>query len=263
MAYWWEAYPWTNLHDLNLDWVIEVCQKALDQVNGFPAEVEKLQKQITENKNNIVGLQNAVKALQSIKWEWSPEIAQSLEEAKEYTRLVAKAIHDDVLHHVSELHELIELEGQYSNNYTDIAIDNLKMYLEDIPLPAVVNPLNGKLESISDVLEDLFNLQKIKSLTAEQYDKLKLTAAEYDAQNLTAYDYDFFAGQYLIPGQEYGQVRNPFTGEWDTVQSVLDTLAAFHKDGNTAAEYDALDWTAEFFDSLGYTAYEYDNVPTT
>lgn len=261
--FWWETYPWTNLHDLNLDWVIEVCQKALKEVDGFPAQIENLQKQITANDQDISSLNNTVNSILEIKWDWSPEIADCLEKAKEYTQLVAYAIHDDVLHHVSELQDLIDLEGQYANNYTDIEIQNLKLWAENIPLPAVINPLNGKLESISKVLEDLFNLQKIKSLTAREYDALKLTAEEYDNYGLTAYDYDFWAGQYLEPGQSFDEVRNPFTGEWDSIQNVINSLASFHKDGNTASEYDALEWTAQYYDSLGHTAYEYDNVPTT
>lgn len=50
---WWEIYPWTNLHDLNLDWVIEVCQKALKEVDGFPAQIKNLQKQINSANGDI------------------------------------------------------------------------------------------------------------------------------------------------------------------------------------------------------------------
>lgn len=50
---WWEIYPWTNLHDLNLDWVIEVCQKALKEVEGFPAQIEDLQSQIDSANGDI------------------------------------------------------------------------------------------------------------------------------------------------------------------------------------------------------------------
>lgn len=50
---WWEIYPWTNLHDLNLDWVIEVCQKALKEVDRFPAQIEDLQSQIDSANGDI------------------------------------------------------------------------------------------------------------------------------------------------------------------------------------------------------------------
>lgn len=50
---WWEIYPWTNLHDLNLDWVIEVCQKALKEFDGFPAQIKNLQKQINSANGDI------------------------------------------------------------------------------------------------------------------------------------------------------------------------------------------------------------------
>lgn len=53
MAYWWEAYPWTNLHDLNLDWVIEVCQKALKDVEGFNTQISNLQTQISNLQTQI------------------------------------------------------------------------------------------------------------------------------------------------------------------------------------------------------------------
>ena len=53
MAYWWEAYPWTNLHDLNLDWVIEVCQNALKDEEGFNTQISNLQTQISNLQTQI------------------------------------------------------------------------------------------------------------------------------------------------------------------------------------------------------------------
>lgn len=66
MAYWWEAYPWTNLHDLNLDWVIEVCQKALKDVEGFNTQISNLQTQIDEANGDIQKIQDYLSSNQFI-----------------------------------------------------------------------------------------------------------------------------------------------------------------------------------------------------
>lgn len=66
MSYWWEAYPWTNLHDLNLDWVIEVCQKALKDVEGFNTQISNLQTQIDEANGDIQKIQDYLSSNQFI-----------------------------------------------------------------------------------------------------------------------------------------------------------------------------------------------------
>lgn len=55
-----------------------------------------------------------------------------------------------------------------------------------------------------------------------------------------------------------GIVRSPITGNMVTVQAAINELASFHQDGITAGDYDARDLTAQAFDDLNLTAFQYD-----
>ena len=41
MAFNWRKFPWTNLHDLNLDWIIQTVKTLADAVSTFPEMINK------------------------------------------------------------------------------------------------------------------------------------------------------------------------------------------------------------------------------
>ena len=41
MAFNWRKFPWTNLHDLNLDWIIQTVKTLADAVSAFPEMINK------------------------------------------------------------------------------------------------------------------------------------------------------------------------------------------------------------------------------
>ena len=41
MAFNWRKFPWTNLHDLNLDWIIQTVKTLADTVSTFPEMINK------------------------------------------------------------------------------------------------------------------------------------------------------------------------------------------------------------------------------
>ena len=41
MAFNWRKFPWTNLHDLNLDWIIQTVKTLADAVGTFPEMINK------------------------------------------------------------------------------------------------------------------------------------------------------------------------------------------------------------------------------
>ena len=265
-------YPWTNLHELNLDWIIELAKEVQNTVKGFPAQIQNLQTQINSVNTELANIKSQLNTLQNRKWDWSNEIAQSLIDANSYTNSQIKFLETEfalklnelkilLSQYVSELQQLVVSTSLSDREYTDSQIALLKIWAESIPLPAIINPLTGQLEGIDKVLKDLFYYAKVNSLTAGEYDNMKLTAEEYDGYGLTAYQYDFAAKAYLKPSTKIGEIINPFTGEYDSIQNVVDTLAGYHKDGNTAKEYDNLDFTALEYDNLNKTAYQFDMQP--
>lgn len=182
-----------------------------------------------------------------------------------------------------------------SKNFTLQKISALLDYFEDPSIVYVVNPFTGEIQTIQQFIDTLAEYLRYGALTAAEYDSLNLTAEEYDAMQIKALEYDMF-GKYAIAFlnkafvtvgdlnatlEDYAtkaeladkadksllnnyatlaqiKVQNPVTGELGTLQSAIDSLANFHRNGLTAEEFDNMELTATQFDNLLITAFNYD-----
>lgn len=70
-------YPYTNLHELNLDWILDKIKELEETVKAFRTELDEFNNRLTEleenleprvktNEDNIKDLQLRVKALEDI-----------------------------------------------------------------------------------------------------------------------------------------------------------------------------------------------------
>lgn len=60
------------------------------------------------------------------------------------------------------------------------------------------NPITGQLDTVENVVEDLFGLHRTDGLTASEYDALEKTADEYIAYDMTAYQYAISAKTIMV-----------------------------------------------------------------
>ena len=56
---WYHKFPWTNLHELNLDWIIGICKKAADALPDVTAATEKANSAADLANNNAVAASDA------------------------------------------------------------------------------------------------------------------------------------------------------------------------------------------------------------
>lgn len=141
-------------------------------------------------------------------------------------------------------------------------IELLKNSLPDLNTVYVRSPYSGKIVDIQTAIDELWEYMRVNSLTAYEYDSLRLTADEYDSYELTAYNYDYFARRYIWKDPSY-YMFNPWTGEWDTVQTTIRLLETIIKQQNLSTTYPVLSGgaiTAQAYDAKGITATEYDNL---
>lgn len=85
--------------------------------------------------------------------------------------------------------------------------------MEDLTgnFPPVVDPTDGKTESIQTALNHMWDAWRENALTAGEYDALELTAEEYDSKELTAIAYDRYGKILLDPGAQTVSVQGvPF-----------------------------------------------------
>ena len=180
----------------------------------------------------------------------------------------------------------------------EFTLERIRYLLEWITEPEliyVVNPFTGEVQTIQQFINDLADYLKYAALTADEFDDLRLTAEDFDAMQIKALEYDMF-GKYAIAFlhkafvtitdlnealENYAtkeeldtkadktlldnyatlsqiKVINPVTGLLGTLQSVVDSLAEFHKNGITAEDFDSIELTATQFDNLMMSAFNYD-----
>lgn len=175
-------YPYTDYHELNLDWCIKSITKLLNYFEGLDElatityvdeSIEALRAALQaaiDLKLNITDFDTFVSELQiSLQ-----SITGNIETLQQATGANAQAIIDT-----------------YNNlkNYIDSQLIDLK----------VINPMTGENEPIQLVLNYMANLLRENALTATEYDGADLTATAYDALQLTAYNYDNYGKDYITP----------------------------------------------------------------
>ena len=137
-------------------------------------------------------------------------------------------------------------------------IELLKNSIPDLTTVYVRSPYTGKIITIQEAIDELWNNLRVYALTADEYDTQRWTAEEYDGFKLTAYQYDYFAKQFIYKNPDL-YMFSPFTGQYVFYQDVIMRLVELHRtNALTATEYDGLALTATAYDNKGVTAYTYD-----
>lgn len=179
-------YPYTDFHELNLDWCISNIQKLLTYFEGLSklATVEYVDTEVAKAKAAceamIADLEN--RKLDKTTFDnFVYEVQQSLNSIVNDINVLERATADNAQAIIDTFNTL--------KNYIDSQLIDLH----------VINPLTGISEPIQLVLNYMANLLRGNALTASEYDGADLTATAYDALQLTAYNYDNYGKDYITP----------------------------------------------------------------
>lgn len=288
-------YPYRNISDTNLDWLLTNYGKIVTDVAELKAwresqteEYEELKRRVDYIENEIDTFEEEINnrfadldrsihedfdaltgeiraELQETKREIEQEFAQAL---AEFTRLFTQLktqVEVDIANMKADILSLqYALEQEVADirietrEYVDERFEDFIAHLPDYEHLIVRNPVTGEQSTVQVALDSLYDMFNIDGITAAEYDALELTAAEFDALELTATEYDKHAYSLLgVPDPRY-YMRSPFTGEIVPVKDVVYDLFGLHNQGMTAADFDALDLTAEEYDALELQAYYFD-----
>lgn len=294
-------YPYTDFHELNLDWLLSNYQAIVDKTNmiigwvnthqieyeeamvrlraveveietfeaSVNAEFAQLTAQIeadfAHQKAELAAALEATKAQIDAEMEKLTNEVNAAIDAFEYRFTVLRNqilleidnLKAEVRKQVADLYKVMEDNNAYVFDYVENRLNEFIDSFPEIITVYVYNPYRGEVTDIQQAILDIYGIACIWGLTAEQYDSLDLTASEYDALEFTCQQYDTM-GYKLLYKEPAHYMISPFTGEYVPLQNVIYSLAALHMGGLTATEYDALDDTAEYFDSLDLTAFQYD-----
>lgn len=177
-------YPYTDFHELNLDWCIENIKKLLNYFEGLDeiATITYVNEQVAAAKASCEALIADLEDRKLDKTTFNTfvsEVQQSLN---------------------SIVGDINVLERETSANAQAIVdtYNELKEYIDSQLIDLeVINPLTGNVQPIQQVLNYMADLLRADSLTAQEYDAAELTAAAYDALQLTAYTYDNYGKNYI------------------------------------------------------------------
>lgn len=287
-------YPYTDFHELNLDWLLEHYSDLVNQLNEINtwisqhkidyetaiAELNRISNEIDtfEAQVNIefeklkTDLENEVDdKLNSITVQVDAKIRQLENEVNaaisgfetEFENLRLQILAEFAQFKAQINYEIIQLRNSIdaNNDFVFAWVENrLQEFIDSLPeilTVMVYNPYRGYDTDIQTAINDIYSYAAVWSLTAIQYDSLGLTAEEYDVLGLTAIEYDTMAYKLLYKDPNDYMI-SPFTGQLVTVKEVVTKLCYFHMEGLTAEEYDLKDLTAQDYDDLELSAFDYD-----
>lgn len=188
----WDEYPYSNVHELNLNWILKQIKILEDNVK----EVVELSKTWTEQVDNLNARMNDIEEenlkLSNLYNSFVQEVESKFNELErqqlENFEILTNQIENEFNRLQLEINETLSL----FNRRIDYLENKLDETLRNLPsLIVMTSPFTGEDDSLQNIIYDIVNSQKTGSLTALEYDNLELTASEYDNYELTAYDYDF------------------------------------------------------------------------
>lgn len=179
-------YPYSNLHELNLDWIINQTKDLMTKTAYLEEEFSKIvvvtEEHIQEMIDNAIALNNI-------------QLAADLQAM--YDRITLE-YQGYVQGRINQLTTYIDNQDVYYNGlaegYAAQAQANANAYTDNkiLNYTMMINPITGEYDDVRVVVEDIvMYFHSENSLTAGEYDALDMTAEDYDNKQLTAYDYDF------------------------------------------------------------------------
>ena len=179
-------FPYSDFHELNLDWLIAKTKELMTHMDALQAEFDKIEVLTKEQIDAMIAAAIAANNIQ---------LYNDLVTLKEQITTEYKAYCNS---QIAQLKIYVDNQDVYydglAQSYADHALVEAKSYVDTqvLDYTMMVNPITGVYEDVRLVVDDIVSYFHTEdALTAAEYDALELTAAAYDAYELTAYDYDF------------------------------------------------------------------------
>ena len=173
-----EKFPYSNFHDLNLDWIIEQVQK-------WANEWDAVKKAYEEFDSDLTAVYDRLNQLDAVDRDLN-------------TRLYNLTVHVSTID--TALTQLrSDLQAYEASN--DLRVNDIDTRLSEIEETAnwyMYSPFTGEFVPLATVIRELASFHLENALTAEEYDTLALDASVYDGKELTAIQYDA-SGKILLP----------------------------------------------------------------
>ena len=230
------AYPYTDFHEMNLDWLLTTYQSIVDKLNetiewanNHQIEYEEAIARLSAVENEIYTFEAQITAaFNKLQADLEADFAEQkaeLERALQETQAQVDAA-------------IIQMQNEVTQQLADFVE---QFYVLKAEVQTEVNRLLG---IINQAIADLNNTLAANNEFIFNYVETRL---------------DEFID--MIPDYEHIYVYNPYRGEITLLQQAINDLYSVASIwGLTAAQYDSLELTATEYDTLGLSALEYDTL---
>ena len=190
-------YPYSDFHELNLDWVLETVSNLEKRVDNLKTEFLEQANKYTDEK--FAEFKNELTELEQ---ELNTVVEELQSQYSEFTKVINARI-QFIQNDVNELNKKIDAEIIGANEYTNQAIMQNNNYLieklsETISSLLVINFFTGEKITIQAMFDTLAKLHIQNPLTYTEYAEKKITNTNLSLLNITYTDL-VMKGKQLIP----------------------------------------------------------------
>jgi len=286
----WNLYPYTNIHELNLDWILDEIKKfreELEQIEDYgdritqlEVETDNLERDLTALSNNLESFKRSAesthenlqrqirdnnKSITSLKSYVLDFEDRNKDEHKDFDRRINNLVQNYaiILQDLARIRVLIadgdERTLILAKDYADLLLEEFKREFPKLYDLYVFSPITGQIVTVQVALNELYEAYRFYAITAGKFDELGWTAEELDRKHLTALELDTNSRSLLqrFERQEY-VIRNPWFGDFVDFKDVLYRLVGYHIPTLNCYQRDLRELTAEELDGRDYNAYYLD-----
>lgn len=283
-------FPYTDMHDLNLDWILKEIKdfrQELEEIEDYGERITQLEVETDKLERDLITLDNALKAFENATRQTEERLQQQIRDnvtsinnvksyaisidnkyAGEITRVDNRvdnlvAAYSHVVADIANLKVLIS-EGDdrtltLAKTYADGLIEEFKRDFPKLYELYVYSPVTGQIVTVQVALNEIYETYRFYAITALEFDELGWTAEQLDNKKLTALELDTNSRELLKRFERDKNVmRNPWYGDFTYIRDVIYRLVGYHIPTLNAYQRDIRELTAQEMDDRDYTAYYYD-----
>ena len=190
-------YPYSDFHELNLDWILETVSNLEKRVDSLKTEFLEQANKYTDEK--FAEFKNDLSELEQ---ELNTVVGELQEQYSEFTRVINARI-QFIQNDIDDLYQKIDAEIIGANEYTNQAILQNNDYLieklsETLGSLLVINFFTGEKVTIQEMFDTLAKLHIQDPLTYTEYAGKNITNENLSLLNISYTDL-VLRGKQLIP----------------------------------------------------------------
>lgn len=228
-------YPYTDFHELNLDWLLETYQEIVDHIRVLTDWMAQHKEEYAEAMERLQAVENEIDTFeQRVQAEFdrlAEEQAQAFAEQTAKLDLAIQQMKDEVTE------EIVKLRKDVNDAIADFQTQ--------------FNQLKARVEAEITQLRILINQEIVRLNQTLEVNNQYIR--QYVEDRLDQFINDFPTMIDLVP--VYNPVRGTTTSLQQAINDLYDVARVY---GLTAEQYDSLGLTAETYDGYELTAMEYD-----